>query len=268
MLVQVKDMLRYNLVVRILAMPMVKLRNRRCKKEYDNGGYGKEIQDYENLYSGKRCFVIGNGPSLCYEDLEKLENEITFASNRIYRLYPGTFWRPDFYVAFEPEFVCMNIDEIIDVDVKTTRFINFRGRSVCSNMMYADKQVIWLNCFRDFMLKKTNTNNIVFSADVSKIVYDAYSVTYTMLQIAVYMGFKEIYLLGMDHNKEDAATRHFYDEKKTDFRTNTYWEGIEAGYQKAKDYADAHDIHIYNATRGGKLEVFPRIDFDSLFANQ
>ena len=38
-----------------------------------------------------------------------------------------------------------------------------------------------------------------------------------------------------------------------------------AGYQKAKQYADAHGIKIYNATRGGKLEVFPRVDFDSLF---
>ena len=37
------------------------------------------------------------------------------------------------------------------------------------------------------------------------------------------------------------------------------------GYMCAKEYAERHEIKIYNATRGGKLEVFERVDFDSLF---
>ena len=37
-------------------------------------------------------------------------------------------------------------------------------------------------------------------------------------------------------------------------------------YQAAREYADRHGIKIYNATRGGKLEVFERVDFDSLFS--
>lgn len=263
MLNQVKDLLRYNLLIRMFAMPVVKHRNRQLIKQYEIGGFGKTIQEYKNIYNGKRCFIIGNGPSLRLKDLEKLDEEITFASNKIYRIYPETFWRPDFYVAFEPEFVCMNINEIISVDVKQSRFVNFRGRNLCSDVMDADSRVKWLNCYRDFMLKKTSTNGIVFSSDVSKIVYDAYTVTFTILQIVSYMGFKEIYLVGMDHNKEDSSTSHFYVEKKSDFRTKTYWEGIEAGYQVAKQYAEEHGIRIYNATRGGKLEIFQRIDFDS-----
>ena len=46
----------------------------------------------------------------------------------------------------------------------------------------------------------------------------------------------------------------------------TYWvDNIYNAHVAAKKYADEHDIKIYNATRGGKLEVFPRVDFDSLF---
>ncbi len=37
------------------------------------------------------------------------------------------------------------------------------------------------------------------------------------------------------------------------------------GYKSAGNYADIHGIKIYNATRGGKLEVFERVNFDSLF---
>lgn len=36
-------------------------------------------------------------------------------------------------------------------------------------------------------------------------------------------------------------------------------------FEKAREYADGHGIKIYNATRGGKLEVFERVNFDKLF---
>ena len=246
-------------------MPAIRHRNKQLLKQYENDGFGKSIQNFKNVYSGKRCFVIGNGPSLLLEDLEKLNDEITFASNKIYRIFPKTCWRPDFYVAFEPEFVCMNIDEIINTDIKNARFVNIRGRKLCSNKVEADNRVLWINCYRKFMLKKESTKGILFSEDISKIIYDAYTVTFTILQIAAYMGFNEIYLIGMDHNKEDVSTSHFYTEKKPDFRTKTFWEGIEAGYQVARDYAKKRGIKIFNATHGGKLEIFERVEFERLF---
>src|SRR5262245_12870616 len=45
-------------------------------------------------FSGRRGFVIGNGPSLKTTDLDRLRNEITIASNRIYLAYSETNWRP------------------------------------------------------------------------------------------------------------------------------------------------------------------------------
>ena len=45
--------------------------------------------------------------------------------------------------------------------------------------------------------------------------------------------------------------------------------GIDAimdGYKAAKQYADLHGIRICNATRGGKLEIFERVDFDLFIA--
>ncbi len=34
-----------------------------------------------------------------------------------------------------------------------------------------------------------------------------------------------------------------------------------------KKYADKNGVKIFNATRGGMLEVFERVDLDDMFAN-
>ena len=60
----------------------------------ESNQYLKELKD---KYKGKRCFIIGNGPSLTKADLEMLQNEITFATNKIYQIFPQTNWRPTYY---------------------------------------------------------------------------------------------------------------------------------------------------------------------------
>ena len=47
---------------------------------------------------------------------------------------------------------------------------------------------------------------------------------------------------------------------------DVYRELFFNAYKIAKKYAETHGIKIYNATRGGEMEVFERVDFDSLFA--
>jgi len=92
------------------------------------------------------------------------------------------------------------------------------------------------------------------------------------------MGFKEIYFLGMDNDfpvivKHDGTViidekinHHFYEQK---LRLATYNKDMfEAEYAYAKDYCKKKGVNIYNATRGGKLEVFERVDFDSLFPRE
>ena len=102
-----------------------------------------------------------------------------------------------------------------------------------------------------------------------------------MLQLAVYMGFKKIYLLGMDFTFSVEKTIEGNTIMNDIINHNSIIEKVEKelfdfqyfaeiddqllGYQAAKRYADAHGIKIYNATRGGKLEVFERVNFDTLF---
>ena len=117
-----------------------------------------------------------------------------------------------------------------------------------------------------------------FSNDLP-LVYEAGSTSYIMLQMAVNMGFKEIYFLGMDNDfpvivKHDGTViidekikHHFYEDQK--LRLTTYNKDMfEAEYEYARDYCKNKGVSIYNATRGGKLEVFERVDFDSLFPSE
>ena len=91
------------------------------------------------------------------------------------------------------------------------------------------------------------------------------TVTISLIQIAVYMGFKEIYLLSCDCDYSGPKQHFTYYGMKSDSKAGDI---MILAYQAAKDYADSHGIKIYNATRGGKLEVFEREDFDSLFPSE
>ena len=110
-----------------------------------------------------------------------------------------------------------------------------------------------------------------FATDITQGIYGGRTVTYSMLQVAAYMGFKNIYLLGVDFSwGEDKKGTHFYndEDESTELRVKEatkYKDEIEHAYVSAKRYADNNNIRIVNATRGGKLEVFERVNFDELF---
>lgn len=255
--------LKTNPVIRAIVYPYYTYSRASRTRGYCASEDSENIKIWKDLYTQNRCWIIGNGPSLAVSDVEHLSEEITFASNRIYHLYDKTAWRPDFYVAFEPEFTRTNSKMLSQIEVKKARFINSCGKQ---NAVY-EKNNYWLNCTCRFTLRKLTPKNIEFSEDISKQVNDAYSVTFTILQLAIYMGFKEIYLLGVDHyqNVNSNNSTHFYLDRKNEYRTPTYLEGIEYGYLLAKQEAEKRGIHIVNATRGGNLEVFDRVEFDSLW---
>ena len=108
--------------------------------------------------------------------------------------------------------------------------------------------------------------NAQFSDNAYEIVYDGYSITYSLIEIAVYMGFKEIYLLGCDCSYPKGSKSHVVESGFVDKNAVSNPIRMRVGYKCAKDYADSHGIKIYNATRGGELETFERVDLDEVLA--
>jgi hypothetical protein len=101
----------------------------------------------------------------------------------------------------------------------------------------------------------------------SALVYDGYTVTYSLLQIAVYMGFKDIYLLEYDcYYSPNSKNQHFVEMKRIDPTFVTAAERMKYAYQEAKYMPIHNHIHIYNATRGGHLDVFERVSLEEVIS--
>ncbi len=103
---------------------------------------------------------------------------------------------------------------------------------------------------------------------------------YTAAQLAVYMGFSEIYLIGVDHHFQisqnnqgeiivDNSVKDYFTDKYNEDKDKLYIPNTERStmtYEAMKDIATPGASVFFNATRGGKLEVFPRVTFDTLFS--
>lgn len=234
---------------------------KRRKAGYEDSRF-VPLKRMKNIYDGKRCFIVCTGPSLALRDVEKLKTEYTFGMNGLFKLYDKTQWRATYYAIIDPgvyeklrnEAELWSLNNVFIPDLFLERFdtLRFDNPPILFPIDYKNPK------------SKRNWKKIDFSDDAYTIVYDYASVTFSLMQIAVYMGFKEIYLLGCDCNYS-GEKKHFVDYgTKVDNAVSAENKMILA-YSAAKKYADSNGIKIYNATRGGKLEVFERVDFDSLF---
>jgi hypothetical protein len=230
-----------------------------------------KILALKNKYKGERCFIIGNGPSLKPEDLERLKGEFTFASNKIYKIFDETTWRPTFYMVVDPIVLEENVKDINLVDAKTKFTLK-----VYKHLFKAD---LYFN--NNLFKNKRGT----FSTNIMESLYSSGSVSYHLLQIAHYMGFSEVYLLGHDYNfkgaisktkdltflEKDGNSQHYFsedyirvDEKKPGQAPEEIYHGME----RAKLAYENSSRNIYNVTRVSYLDVFEIRDFDDLFGNK
>lgn len=223
--------------------------------------YIEKINNYKDKHLGDRCFIIATGPSLTVEDLEKLRGEITIGMNSISKIGEKTNWRPTYY-GIQDLSVYKNLKKSIEqLDKKVTIFIadffpkseKVIGENVVEMPIYGKDHLI--NPFAD---------NVEFSSDCYDVIHDGYTITYSLIQLAVYMGFKEIYLLGADCSYAKQGPQHFIETGIVDPNAHLAGERMLRSYRVAKQYADSHSIKIYNATRGGYLELFERVNLDEM----
>lgn len=222
--------------------------------------YKPELEKFKNIHKGQRCFIVATGPSLRICDLDTLYNngEICISVNGIFKAFNQTKWRPNYYMISDTDGGSIWENEILRMDIQA----KFVSDIICC---FRDKH--YDNIYKWHFIHQTNDDNVPsFSDDFACGGYRGYTIVYEgALQLAVYMGFREIYLVGTDCTiSPDGKTPHFVADYAED-PGHLFLDEIMLAYQTAKQYADSHGIKIYNATRGGALEIFPRVDFDSLF---
>lgn len=230
------------------------------------------LSKLNNKHLGKRAFLIGNGPSLNKIDLRKLEGEITFGTNSIFlnqhKFYPKYYIVEDVLVAED------RADEICNYSLPDYKFF---GNYLKYAIRNTDK-TIWLNVF----FRYDNYNNLPnFSGNALRGIWTGGTVSYLGMQLAYFMGITELYLVGFDHNydipkdikregnrltSQSHDINHFHPDY---FGKGFRWhdpmvERMEKSYITAKKYYESKGRKILNATIGGKLEVFDRVQFDKL----
>lgn len=221
-------------------------------------GSHRRLRSYKGAYKGKRCFIVGNGPSLRTDDLRLLHEraEYTFACNSLIKLFDEIPFRPSFYFAQDNKIILDNKE-----------LINSYGGIKFIKAHYAGRYHLPGVTYYNMLLAPTR-----FSNNLPWVVYSGQTVVYSMIQFAVYMGFTEIYLIGVDCN---------YSTNNTTITADSYFDSRLFNHKRSyappevdtnlKAYAQAFaacnklGVKIFNATRGGKLEIFPRAGFDTLF---
>ena len=248
------------------------------KQNYDSAHfeitkYGKAIRALKDSHKGEKCFVIGNGPSLTAADLDRLQDSgiPTFAMNRVFKLFPQTIWRPTYYISEDILILKDTITDVEEIPSEITFIpINLHWYE---NIDVHNAQYFWMDYNSELQ------ESFGLSLDCARAVRCRGTVTSTCIQFAVYMGFSEIYLLGIDHNYsksidlngnvvEDKSVKdYFVDNYDSDIKDQVVHDmraptlAFCAAEQLSRKLGS---FRVYNATRGGKLEIFERVSFDKI----
>lgn len=213
-----------------------------------------------NKYKRRECVIVGNGPSVTLEDLQKIQKsgKIIFVCNRFYLAYEQmnlNFFKPHFVVSIDPQIIQDFGQEIIDSKHKSKVLIG------------TDQELDLKGSFLSFPI--INRLPFEFCSMPNKKISTGSSVVIAAIQLAYYMGMRKIYLYGIDHNfnyesKDDdgmvkGGENHFIHN----YRNNKKWyppliEEIEQAFEKSDAFLRKYGGMLINCSRVTKLPNIER----------
>lgn len=222
----------------------------------------KRMLVLKDRHRGERCFIIGNGPSLKNTDLSLLKDEVTFGMNRIYLLFDRLGFATTYYVAVNKLVIEQSARDI--VSLPCPKFISRSARNLIE--------------FTDDTMFLNSRSHPMFYPDITKGICEGATVTYVAMQIAYYLGFQEVILIGVDHSFATQGKPHTVVVSQGDdpdhFDSQYFGKGFrwqlpdlersELAYRIAKYQFESDGREIIDATVGGKLQVFRKVDYQTL----
>lgn len=229
-------------------------------------------------HAGERVVIIGNGPSLNKLDLRLLSSEFTIAVNAIFLAGEKLGFDPSYYVVEDTAVVADNLSAIKSFPAGQKLF-----PSIYRDQIGEAPNITYFMMNRGFYSPSSPNYCIPrFATDVQQQIFCGQSVTIINLQLAYHLGFTEVVLIGMDFSYSIPADaevdgnritsrsddpNHFHPDY---FGPGKVWKDpkldrVLANYALAKEVFEADGRRIVNATAGGNLELFERIEYESLF---
>ena len=212
--------------------------------------YEEAIKELHNKHLGERCFIIGMGPSLNLTNFELIKDETLFVTNRF---FAGNFKvNPQYWCVSDLSVFYDYYDQFLKLD--TTLFLaEEAGKLFIQKNQQVEKEPIVIKSMGNVSTWKK------FSKDSTQGSYGG-NVIFSCLQIAYYMGFREIYLLGCDCDQTKGI--HFDNDEINE--DENIWTDTFDAYTLSKKVFEEDNRHICNSTVGGKLEIFERVDLEDL----
>ena len=228
----------------------------------------RRLAALKDVHKGQRAFIIGNGPSLKQTDLTKLKNEFTFGMNRIYLLFPELGFSTTYFCSINDLVIEQFNDDILALPMP--KFLAWRSHRHFNPQLP-------INQVPTFVY--TTYTGPRFSPDVRGRVWEGATVTTLALQLAFHMGFEKVILIGVDHNFTSKGEANKIVISQGDdpnhVSPNYFGKGIkwqlpdldtsEIGYAFARDAYQKAGRKVLDATVSGKLTIFPKVDYNSLF---
>jgi hypothetical protein len=212
----------------------------------------KKIKKLHNKHKGQRCFIVATGPSINKTNFKPIKNEIIFGVNSLYKGLDKFDIDCDYYAVADRRRWINDREGIMSV--KGTVFLFYiAARYYLKGKRKYEKEPLLVKG-RGSILKEKK-----FPEDISKYVYvGGASIVISCLQMAYYMGFEKVYLLGCDCDYSGES--HFDKQKSKWFgkKEKQHWENVFKAYKICKNAFENDNRKIYNATVGGKLEIFER----------
>jgi hypothetical protein len=239
------------------------------------------LEALKNKYKNQDVVIIGMGPSLLIEDLNLFSKMTSFSCNKIYLAFDQTEWRPDYYTVIDSLIAEKCCDDILKADF--------------CNSIPIHPYVVW-----KYLKSQTNAlfyphsdrfpeNDIIANASLKTSFKDglfAYGCTVVvdMIQICYILGFKRVFIVGLDFSFKS------YSETADECESGKIVRVVQSSNHFHKDYYKHGDVHtmpriaeqkrafaycraaferdgrkLINASRKSELDVLERVDFDKVF---
>jgi len=228
----------------------------------------RKLRALKDCHKGERCFIIGNGPSLKNTDVSRLKDEYTFGMNRIYLAFEDWGFKTNFLVCVNSLVIEQVYQDFQGLDMP--KFFSWRSRKLLYPSGLPDEHTHFL--FTTYTGPK-------FAKDVTGRIWEGATVTNACLQLAFHMGFTKAILIGVDHSfaaiGDPNTTIVSQGDDQSHFDPKYFGKGFrwqlpdldtsEQGYWLSRAGYETAGRQVVDATIGGRLQVFPKVDYVSLF---
>lgn len=252
--------------------------------------------DFKNLYVGRRCFVLGNGPSLKNVDFNLLKDEFVFTANQLPRNPRFKELHTNVHAWVDRLFFIIDENKSEDIELlNVMKNVKDEGNNPIVFYHYLARRMVekyeldkYLNIRYFEQINIASEDIADCTIDFTRLVPGFSTVVQYMICLAVYMGFSEIVLLGCDCSgiintaqaKLNKAENSMYsyqiseNEKKRmeklqsirTFRDELSWQvRMHDDYLILNQYCRNHGVKLYNATNPTLLEGVEKIDLGQLF---